>query len=125
MKILRWVLHSQASKRLMRFSLLEGKYEHVLVITVASQLSGTYQLIEQRIKEKLFENWIHLIDSRLNSVAQGLLVQRAAQLAERKVPIRQLVQEIQQLRERIFIYVAVADLSPMIQSGRILSLWEQ
>ena len=37
----------------MRFSLLEGKYEHVLVITVASQLSGTYQLIEQRIKEKI------------------------------------------------------------------------
>ena len=29
------------------------------------------------------------------------------------------MQEIQQLRERIFIYVAVADLSPMIQSGRI------
>lgn len=102
------------------FSFLEGKYEHVLVITVASQLSGTYQLIEQRIKEKNYsKNWIHLIDSRLNSVAQGLLVQRAAQLAERKVPIRQLVQEIQQLRERIFIYVAVADLSPMIQSGRI------
>ncbi|MBU5894600.1 DegV family protein, partial [Vibrio cholerae O1] len=62
---------------------------------------------------------IHLIDSRLNSVAQGLLVQRAAQLAERGVSIQQLVQEIKQLRERIFIYVAVADLSPMIRSGRI------
>ena len=102
------------------FSFLEGKYEHVLVITVASQLSGTYQLIEQRIKEKKYlKNWIHLIDSRLNSVAQGLLVQRAAQLAERGVSIQQLVQEIKQLRERIFIYVAVADLSPMIRSGRI------
>lgn len=102
------------------FSFLEGKYEHVLVITVASQLSGTYQLIEQRIKEKKYlKNWIHLIDSRLNSVAQGLLVQRAAQLAERGGSIQQLVQEIQQLRERIFIYVAVADLSPMIRSGRI------
>lgn len=102
------------------FSFLEGKYEHVLVITVASQLSGTYQLIEQRIKEKKYlKNWIHLMDSRLNSVAQGLLVQRAAQLAERGVSIQQLVQEIKQLRERIFIYVAVADLSPMIRSGRI------
>ncbi len=102
------------------FSFLEGKYEHVLVITVASQLSGTYQLIEQRIKEKKYlKNWIHLIDSRLKSVAQGLLVQRAAQLAERGVSIQQLVQEIKQLRERIFIYVAVADLSPMIRSGRI------
>lgn len=102
------------------FSFLEGKYEHILVITVASQLSGTYQLIEQRIKEKKYlKNWIHLIDSRLNSVAQGLLVQRAAQLAERGVSIQQLVQEIKQLRERIFIYVAVADLSPMIRSGRI------
>ena len=102
------------------FSFLEEKYDHVLVITVASQLSGTYQLIKQRIQEKKYsKNWIHLIDSRLNSVAQGLLVQRAAQLVENQLPIQQLVQEIKQLRERIFIYVAVADLSPMIQSGRI------
>ncbi|EIP8069516.1 DegV family protein, partial [Enterococcus faecalis] len=32
-------------------SFLEDKYENVLVLTVSSELSGTYQLIAQRIKE--------------------------------------------------------------------------
>lgn len=101
------------------FSFLEEKYEHVIVITVSSQLSGTYQLIAQRIKS---ESWIHLIDSKLNSVAQGLLVKRAAQLVEKNLSVERIVQEIEELIERIFIYVAVEDLTPMIRSGRIPKL---
>ena len=31
------------------FSFLEGKYEHIIVISVSSKLSGTYQLLNQRI----------------------------------------------------------------------------
>ena len=33
------------------FSFLEGKYEHIIVISVSSKLSGTYQLLNQRITE--------------------------------------------------------------------------
>ena len=63
---------------------MEDKYEHVLVLTVSSELSGTYQLIAQRIKEMgLSEKWIKLIDSKTNSVAQGLLVKRAVSLIEK------------------------------------------
>ncbi|WP_303753295.1 DAK2 domain-containing protein [Enterococcus sp. S86.2] len=101
-------------------SFLEGKYDHVLVISVAAKLSGTYQLITQRIKEKqLSSNWIQVIDSKLNSIAQGLLVKRAVELVEADKSFETVVNELQSLRERIFIYVAVADLDPMIQSGRI------
>lgn len=101
-------------------SFLEGKYEHVLVISVSAKLSGTYQLITQRIKEKqLSSDWIQVIDSKLNSIAQGLLVKRAVELAEQEKPFVEIIQTLSSLSKRIFIYVAVADLNPMIRSGRI------
>ncbi|RZI49402.1 DAK2 domain-containing protein [Lactococcus kimchii] len=101
-------------------SFLENKYEYVLVITVSSKLSGTYQLINQRIQEKnLSPEWIRVIDSRLNSVGQGLVIQQAIQLIERGYAFESLVYEIEKIINRTFIYVAVADLSAMTNSGRI------
>ena len=101
-------------------SFLEDKYDHVLVLTVSKKLSGTYQLITQRIKEKqLSEDWIQVVDSRTNSAAQGLLVQKAVALAEQDTSFSDLVTAVQDYRAQTFIYVAVADLNPMIKSGRI------
>lgn len=101
-------------------SFLEEKYEHVLVVTVSSKLSGTNQLINQRIKEKqLSPNWIRVIDSKLNSAAQGLLVQEASKWIKTGMTFESLIFNVEKLRERIFIYVAVEDLSSMISSGRI------
>lgn len=101
-------------------SFLEDKYDHVLVLTVSRKLSGTYQLVAQRIKEKqLSEDWIQVVDSRTNSAAQGLLVQKAVALAEQETSFSDLVTAIQGYRAQTFIYVAVADLNPMIKSGRI------
>lgn len=101
-------------------SFLENKYEHVLVIAVSAKLSGTYQLIKQRIKARnLSSDWIRVIDSKLNSVAQGLLVKQAVELVETGEAWEGVFQKIEQLIGQTFIYVAVADLSPMVQSGRI------
>lgn len=101
-------------------SFLENKYEHVLVIAVSAKLSGTYQLIKQRIKARdLSSEWIHVIDSKLNSVAQGLLVKQAVELVETGKPFDEITQKMEQLIAQTFIYVAVADLAPMVESGRI------
>ncbi len=102
------------------FSFLEGKYEHIIVISVSSKLSGTYQLLNQRITaKKSLENRVHLIDSKLNSVAQGLLVKQVAKLISEERSIESVLNETKKIIDRIFIYVAVEDLSPMINSGRI------
>lgn len=101
-------------------SFLENKYQHVLVIAVSAKLSGTYQLIKQRIKARdLSTEWIRVIDSKLNSVAQGLLVKQAVELVETGKPFDEVTQKIEQLTAQTFIYVAVADLAPMVESGRI------
>jgi uncharacterized protein len=101
-------------------SFLEGKYEQIIIISVSSKLSGTYQLINQRIKEKnTLKNRVHLIDSKLNSVAQGILVKQAVKFISEESSIELVLDKIEKIIDRIFIYVAVDDLSPMINSGRI------
>ncbi|MCI0130276.1 MULTISPECIES: DegV family protein [unclassified Vagococcus] len=101
-------------------SFLQGKYDHVIVITVSSKLSGTYQLVNQRIQtKKLASQWITVIDSKANSVAQGLLVMKAAELVEKSLSFNDIITNLKDTIHRLFIYVAVADLSPMLQSGRI------
>lgn len=106
------------------FSFLEGKYEYIIVISVSSKLSGTYQLINQRIAaKKSLEKRVHLIDSKLNSVAQGLLVKQVAKLISEERSIESVLKETAKITDRIFIYVAVEDLSPMINSGRIPKFW--
>ncbi|TXK46356.1 DegV family protein [Lactococcus sp. dk322] len=102
------------------FSYLEGKYKHVIVITVSSQLSGTYQMIRQRIKEKKYDDsWIQVVDSKLNSVAQGLIVEKAVQLISEGNKFKDIINELESSIERTFIYVYINDLSYMINSGRI------
>lgn len=101
-------------------SFLENKYEAILVITVAAQLSGTYQLIKQRTAAKNFSpEKFQIIDSQLNSAAQGLLVKAAVEQIKAGNPLADIVTEIQAIQQRSFIYVAVADLGPMLRSGRI------
>lgn len=101
-------------------SFLEDKYQEILVITVAAKLSGTYQLIKQRITaSKIDEKRIHLIDSKLNSVAQGLLVSSAVQAIKRGDSFAEVIETVEETIGRSFIYVSVSDITPMIQSGRI------
>ncbi|MGC6767112.1 DAK2 domain-containing protein [Enterococcus sp. LJL51] len=103
-------------------SFLENKYEAILVVTVSSQLSGTYQLIKQRATaKKLSAKKIQVIDSKLNSAGQGLLVKAIIEQLKRKPDstLAELTAIIEEIQRRCFIYVAVSDITPMLRSGRI------
>ena len=101
-------------------SFLEGKYAEILIITVSSKLSGTYQLIKQRIEAKAGnKEKIQVIDSKLNAAAQGLLVLSAVQAIKEGQSFSQVIETVNETIKRSFIYVSVASLTPMIDSGRI------
>ncbi len=96
------------------------KYEQVLVLTVSSQMSGTFA----RFKEALAAldpdgSRSAIIDTLVNSGAEGLLVKEAVHRIEAGMPLRQIMAEIEQLRGRTGILVSVPDLGPMVRSGRI------
>lgn len=97
-------------------SFLMQNYDHVLVITVASKLSGTYNAIAQYAKNY---PQIHVFDSRQNSGAQGLVVLKAAKLAYKGKDIDYIVSFLEEFTKRTKIYVSVKTLKYMIRQGRI------
>lgn len=98
---------------------LEATYENVLFITVSSKLSGVYQGIFKALESYQGPLNTAVVDSKLNSIAQGLLVQKAMEYVQADLPFERIGQLITQDRDRAAIYVSVSDLAPMIKSGRI------
>lgn len=101
------------------FSFLETRYEAVIVITVAKKLSGTFHTVKEAAKKKTSSVKIEVIDSKLNSAAQGLLVMNANELIQSGVGFDEVVEHIKDKRNKLKIVVSVDDLDPMIESGRI------
>lgn len=101
------------------FSFLENKYDSIIVITVADKLSGTYQAVKQAVKRTTSQARIEVIDSRLNSGAEGLLVMKANEWIKEGLAFETIVERIKAKRAHIKILVSVDDLNPMIDSGRI------
>lgn len=100
---------------------LEENYKSVLFISVASKLSGTYQLINNTLKKYKGSLNAYVVDSLQNSVAQGLLVEYAIDLINEDKDFNEIVEEIEKAKRRTSIYVLVSDLNPMIKSGRVPS----
>lgn len=101
------------------FSFLETRYEAVIVITVAKKLSGTFHTVKEAAKKKTSSVKIEVIDSKLNSAAQGLLVMNANELIQSGAGFEDVVKHIKNKRNKLKIVVSVDDLDPMIESGRI------
>ncbi len=100
---------------------LEENYKSVLFISVASKLSGTYQLINNTLRKYKGSLNAYVVDSLQNSVAQGLLVECAIDLINEDKDFNEIVEEIEKAKRRTSIYVLVSDLNPMIKSGRVPS----
>ncbi len=62
---------------------------------------------------------IHVIDTKQNSVAEGLLVWEAVQRLKEKTPVEQLIAATKQSIKRSKILVKINTLDNMIASGRL------
>lgn len=96
-------------------------FDQVVILTVSSQMSGTYSRFREALAEMPAEDRarLALIDTRVNSGAQGLLVREAVRLIEGGQPFETIVQTIEALRSRAKIVVSVLDIEPMARSGRV------
>lgn len=116
---------AQPSKRVVENALtsLLKYYDEVLVITVAKAQSGTYSLFySEAQKLKKDGKHIRVIDSFQNSGAEGLLVMKAAELIHSGQPLDNIVEEIENLRNKTKILVSVNTLKYMVKSGRVNKL---
>lgn len=102
--------------------LLES-YESIIVLSVGKSLSGTWNQM-RKVAERFNKDKerIVVIDTCLNSVAQGLLVQEIAREASEGKSLNELVQIAEELKKRIKIYVSVSTFKYMVKGGRLSPL---
>ncbi len=102
------------------FTWLTSQYQSILVIPVSRQMSATWKVMESEAA-KLRKNGypITVVDSRLNSAAQGLVVIEAAKDAAAHLPPDEIIARTEHRIHRTAIYVSVATFKYMIRGGRI------
>jgi DegV family protein with EDD domain len=111
---------SQPNQRTLEnfFSQLTTYYDKVLVLSVSSKMSGTYQAFVDAAS-KFKDKKIAVIDTIQNSGAQGLLVLKAAQAIDAGMEFDDIVAYIEKLKKETKILVSVKTLKYMVRSGRV------
>ena len=99
---------------------IKDKYDSIIVITVASKLSGTHSVFEKSAGQLASEGHrISVVDSKQNSGSEGLIVLMAARMIENGFQHDEIVEKITAMREHSKILVSVKDLETMIKGGRL------
>ena len=96
--------------------LVEAGHE-VLVITIASKLSGTYQ--SATIAADEFPGKVFVFDSRTAALASGVLAEYALQLAEQGMGAEMILNELIRERSRVGLYAIVDTLEYLKKGGRL------
>ncbi len=97
--------------------------DEILVITIASKLSGTYSaaVLGKQIYEEENPNKknIQIIDTESGSIGQGLLILKAAKLREEGKSLEEIVTIINEDKKKLEFYGALETLENAIKGGRI------
>ena len=102
------------------YETLTNYYKNVLVLSVSSKMSGTFNVMKQAAKKfNKDRDVITVIDTKQNSGAQGLLVMRAAEMIDAGTPLETIQSNLSALREKAKILVSVKTMKYMVRSGRI------
>ncbi|MBU3182610.1 DAK2 domain-containing protein [Clostridium psychrophilum] len=102
------------------FSFLTSHYESVITIIVSKEMSGTFNIVK-KASEKFIEEGrkITIINSKLNSGAQGLIVLEAAKELEIGKNYEEVVKIIENKIKQARIYVSVNTFKYMVRGGRV------
>ncbi|MCF8001195.1 MAG: DegV family EDD domain-containing protein [Halanaerobiales bacterium] len=105
-----------------KLSFLADHYESIIIITVSSNLSGTYETVKTASNNIKNGTEITIIDSKLDSGAQGLLVMEAAEKIKDGLKHEEIVEYIQNIKDQLYIYVSVDNFEYMVRGGRVSPL---
>lgn len=98
---------------------LMDRFDSLIVLSVANRLSGTYQALVKAASIVAPDKKITVIDTKLNSGAQGLLVRSAAEMIAQGVSHDEIVSRIEQMIPRTKIYVCLNTLAYAARGGRV------
>ena len=92
--------------------------ETVLGVILGSGLSGTLSSAQAAARQ-LPDAQIRLVDSRAASITQGMLVLKAAEMAERGADVDTIVRELDRVRDQSGIMFTVDTFDRLLASGRV------
>ncbi len=102
---------------------LMDHYESLIVLPVAKALSGTWQQLSSAAeKYNRSGRRIEVVDTCLDSAAQGLRVAEIAEAAVNGASLEALRERSEYLKHRIKIYVSVTTFKYMVKGGRVSPL---
>ncbi len=102
---------------------LAAHYDSVIVLAVSGHISGTYRTLQQAAENlNQEERRITVVDTRLNSAAQGLLVLTAAEAIEAGAGHEELLSMLNRWIPQTRIFVSVATFEYMVRGGRVSPL---
>jgi DegV family protein with EDD domain len=92
--------------------------DEIIVITVSSHLSGTYQ--NAVLAAKMMENTpIHVFDSRSVSHIEAKMAFTAQKLADEGKTVQEILTELEYIRNNHHIFVTVDTLKFLVKNGRL------
>lgn len=96
-------------------------YTSLIVVTISSKLSGTYQ--GANLAKDLVEGLdITVIDSKSVSYGEAYLIEEAIRLIKLQTPYKKIISHLEKIKEDITIYVLVDTLKYLVKNGRVSNL---
>lgn len=96
--------------------------DNVYVITLSSQLSGSYNsasLGKSLYEEKFGEKNIHIFDSKSASCGEAQIALLVAELEEKGLPFEEIVKQAEQYRDEMNTYFVLDNLDTLRKNGRL------
>ena len=93
--------------------------DELIVITISSKLSGTYESARQAAEK--FNGKVHVIDSLNACVGERLLCNYALRLIEQGLSAQEIVKELEEQKKRIKVMALLGTLEYLKKGGRISS----
>ena len=96
---------------------IKDSYDSILIITMSSELSGTYQ--SACIAAADYPGKVFVVDSHNVSLGERLLVEHAVRLADKGVSIEEIVKTLNEERSSIRLIAVLNTLEYLKKGGRI------
>ncbi|MGL4772011.1 MAG: DegV family protein [Clostridium sp.] len=96
----------------------EEGYTHIIVITISSGLSGTYNAFRLAIEERTSLK-THIYDTTTLSIAEGSIVLDAAKMIKDGQSFQSIINELPNIRSKTHTFFTLDTLEYLIKGGRI------
>lgn len=102
-----------------RYKKFDNDYDHIIVITISFELSGTYQSAVTAAKLGGLEDKVTVIDSRGVTLGQGMIVIETARMAKRGEGKEKIIDRAKEMTETVEYILVMDTLKNLKKGGRL------